>query len=295
MRTFRPVIVGILFLSACSPAWYYPHLDWLLPWYIRDYITLEQAQQSELEKRLGRQLEWHCRTQLPAYASFLRSMRHDFESPESTVSQEQFRVYYEMLQGFWRELMTSVAPDVADLLISASDRQIDELFQTIEADNQDLEEKYVDLPPEEIYQNRYDRMLERLAEWIGKINDDQKSAIWKWSNQLGIYGATWIAHRRALQQHFRELLAERARNPSFKARFAALLTAPEPLIEAAYRTQTAHRTALTLDLLTRIAASLTTEQRRHLLGYFTRLSDDFDRLACPARQEILTGREDAPH
>jgi hypothetical protein len=294
MRTFRLVIVGVLFLTACSPAWYYPHLDWLLPWYIRDYVTLEPAQQSQLEKRLNRQLEWHCRTQLPAYAAFLRSVKQDFENPASVVSPEQFRAYYRILQLFWRELLTSIAPDVADLLLSASDRQIDELFRGIEADNQELEERYVDPPPEEIVRNRYDRMSERLMVWIGDIGDGQKNAIREWSFQLGVYGAEWIANRKALQQRFRALLAGRARNPAFKAQFVALLTAPQTLQEAAYSAQVAHRTALTLDLLTRIAVSLTTEQRRHLFSYLTILAEDFDRLTCHEIPDILTDKEVDP-
>jgi hypothetical protein len=89
-------------------------------------------------------------------------------------------------------------------------------------------------------------------------------------------------------------LAGRTRNPDFKAQFVALLTAPKALQEATYSAQVAHRTALTLDLLTRIAASLTAEQRRHLLDYITSLVDDFDRLTCPVTPEIITGRGGDP-
>jgi len=295
MRRLTITILTTCLLTACSPHWYYPHLNWLLPWYISDYISLEPAQQSDLENRLGRQLDWHCRTQLPVYADFLRSVRHDFENPEHTVTQEQFQAYYGMLQVYWKKLLASIGPDVADLLMSASDRQIDELFRRMEADNLELQEKYVDPPPEEIYRNRYDRMSERLSNWIGDIETGQKSAILEWSNQLGMYGVEWIAHRKALQKRFRALLASRARNPDFKVQFTALLAAPQTLQEAAYSAQVAHRTGLTLDLLARIAASLTAEQRRHLLDYLDSLADDFDGLACPVRPEILTGREGDPH
>jgi len=294
MRAFRLVIVGLLIFAACSPAWYYPHLDWLLPWYVRDYISLAPDQQSELENRLGRQLDWHCRTQLPAYAAFLRSVGRDFANPEHVVSLEQFQAYYGMLHVFWKELLASIAPDVADLLISASDRQIEDLFQAIEVDNQELEEKYVDPLPEEIYRNRYERMTKRMTEWIGPLEDRQKSAVEEWSNQLGTYGAARIANRRAVQQQFRKLLAGRTRNPAFKSQFTALLTAPEMLYGESYRIGAAHRTTLTLELLARTADSLTDEQRRHLLDYLAGLADDFDRLACPATPEIPTDKGGGP-
>jgi hypothetical protein len=284
MRTLLISILSMLVVMACSPLWYYPHLDWLLPGYIGDYISLESGQQSDLERHVARQLEWHCRTQLPAYAAFLRSLGRDFESPDRTVSQEQIHGYYLILKRCWKDLMTSIAPDVADLLSTASNDQIDELFLNIEENNRELEGRYVDPPETEIYRNRYDRMSERLVLWIGDLDDMQQKAVWEWSYQLGTDSAQWIADRRRVQKGFRDLLSQRAVDTMFKAHFTALLTSPERLRSEPYQARVAHHTALTLDLLTRIGASLSDTQRRHFLTTLGSWAEDFDRLACPVAQ-----------
>ena len=69
----------LFLLTGCGPRLVYPHLDWLIPFYVDDYISLNRKQGSMLEKRLLQVLDWHCRTQLPAYAQSLRELAKDLE------------------------------------------------------------------------------------------------------------------------------------------------------------------------------------------------------------------------
>ena len=64
-------------LAGCGPRLIYPHLEWLIPWYISDFISLDDRQKNMLEERLLKQLAWHCRTQLTIYAEALRSIGAD--------------------------------------------------------------------------------------------------------------------------------------------------------------------------------------------------------------------------
>lgn len=281
MRTFRLVILSLLLLAACSPGWYYPQLDWLLPMYISDYVSLASVQKNELGRRLKHQLAWHCQTQLPAYAGFLRSVGKDFESQDHIISEEQFQAYYAVLKGYWKEVMARIAPDAADLLISASDEQIEELFRNIEEKNQELEDLYVDPPLADIYRNRSDRMSERLEKWIGKLNPEQQRLVREWSYRPGSDNTRWMANRRLLQQAFRDLLSERRADPAFKQQFVNLLVSPETLRSESYKALVNEQTRLTLELLARIAASLSPEQHRRFQETLASMAGDFDRLACP--------------
>jgi hypothetical protein len=284
MRTAIAAILILIVVAACSPQWYYPHLGWLLPWYVGDYISLEPGQKSELEKRLERQLAWHCRTQLPAYAAFLRSVAEDFADPERPVTQERFRRYQRILKRYWRDLMARIGPDVADLLMSASASQLDELFRNIEERNRELEEKYVDPPEEEIYRNRDRRMTDRLAKWIGGLEEAQHAAVREWSAQMGADNAPWMANRRRVQGAFRDLLATRTTDPAFKPRFVHLLTSPEALRTGTYQAISSRHTTFTLDLLVKIGGTLTEAQRRRFLSTLGAWAEDFDHLTCPTLQ-----------
>lgn len=45
-------LVTILVLSGCGVRFFYSQLDWLVPWYLRDYVTLDDSQRALLDRRL---------------------------------------------------------------------------------------------------------------------------------------------------------------------------------------------------------------------------------------------------
>ena len=280
MRAIILSALTLLLVTACGPRWYYHQLDWMIPWYVDDYLALDSAQRSALENRLAHQLDWHCRTQLPVYAAFLRSVGQEFEAPGQTATREQFAHHLETLTQYWKDLMARIGPDVADILITARDDQIDELFRNIEKDNLERQRIYVDPPEREILQNRTDRMVERLGGWIGALTDTQYDAVQQWSQDMGATTDQWLANRRRTQQAFRKLMATRRIDSAFKEKFTALLVSPEVLRTKAYQAQLDRNIALMLNLLTDIEQTLTEAQRSHLLAYLESLAEDFDRLAC---------------
>ena len=74
-------IVGILCISlvlaGCGPRILYPHLDWLIPWYMNDYFSLNSRQSSYVKESIRQQLRWHCSTQLKNYARWLRELQRE--------------------------------------------------------------------------------------------------------------------------------------------------------------------------------------------------------------------------
>lgn len=285
MRTFLISLLTLLLVTACGPRWYYHHLDWMIPWYVDDYLSLDSEQRSALEIRLAGQLNWHCRTQLPEYAVFLRSVGREFEAPDQTVTREQFARHLQTLKHFWKDLMARIGPDMADILITASDEQVDELFRNIEKDNLKRQRTYVDPPEREILQNRTDRLAERLERWIGDLTDTQQTAVQQWSQNVGASSSEWLANRRRVQQAALKLIAARTVDPAFKEKFTALLVSPEVVRTKAYQARLDRNIGFMLDLLVDIEKTLTDAQRSHLLAYLESLAGDFDVLACAVPQK----------
>ncbi|MBW2478807.1 MAG: hypothetical protein JRF38_02360, partial [Deltaproteobacteria bacterium] len=81
MKKIAVIILIALASTGCGPRLMYQHLDWLIPWYVSDYISLDSDQQNLLEERLAKLLDWHCRTQLPVYAMTLRALGRDLANP----------------------------------------------------------------------------------------------------------------------------------------------------------------------------------------------------------------------
>ena len=125
----------LLVVSGCGPRLIYPHLNWLIPSYVDDYISLNREQSGLLEKQLLQVLDWHCRTQLPVYAQSLRELAKDLEDPSQPVSYERLQYYSNQFIAHWRKLAKQIGPEMADILATASDEQLADLFQNIEKRN----------------------------------------------------------------------------------------------------------------------------------------------------------------
>ena len=132
MKKFIFTICLLLVVSGCGPGLIYPHLDWLIPFYVDDYISLNREQSSLLEKRLLQVLNWHCRTQLPVYAQSLRELAKDLDNPRQPVSYQKLEYYSSQFMTHWRKLSKKIGPEMAGILATASDEQIAELFRNLE-------------------------------------------------------------------------------------------------------------------------------------------------------------------
>jgi hypothetical protein len=280
---FRAATIAalVLILAGCGPRLVYPQLDWLIPWYVDDYLSLNDTQQSEFSIRLDAQLAWHCRTQMPAYARFLRTVRREVETTETPITKDMLAAHYAALHRYVTNLAQRAGPDLARILMTADDVQVAELFDNIDRRNEKLKRKYLSPSPPERREQRTDRMISRLERWTGKLDTDQRGVVGRWSEDVDITGPAWMENRLRVQARFRELIDRRRRDPEFAGTFSVMLADPERLRSPDYQRLVAANRARTMDLLVHIGSSLTATQRSRLVGRLSRMADDFDALSCP--------------
>lgn len=272
----------LVLIIACGPRWYYPNLDWLIPWYVDDYVSLDREQKSGLGERLERLLDWHCRTQLSEYAAFLREIRRDVVG--RTLTAERLADYNDRLVQYWNALMARIGPEAIQILVTASDAQVRELFANLERKNRELEETFVDPPRDEVLRNRQRRMEKRLRYWFSDLTDTQRTMVAEWSRRLLPISADWIDNRRKIQDEFRKLLEQRRSSKKFEDAFLALLADPASIRSDIYQKKIDINTGRTISLLIRLQNSLAPDQRNHLLDRLESLAEDLDRLSCDPAQ-----------
>ncbi|MBW2429197.1 MAG: hypothetical protein JRF56_09580 [Deltaproteobacteria bacterium] len=270
----------ILILVSCGPRLVYPHLDWLVPWYISDYISLDNAQKDMLQKRLLKQLDWHCRTQLPAYADTLRGIGRDFANADQSIEYSKIQFYITRLMALWKELLKQIGPDITDIMITASDAQIDELFDNLAKQNQKFSQEYVDLAAQKLNEKRQKRMIKNLKYWISNLTTQQIEAVSAWSTQLAPISEEWLLNREMIQAEARRLLSQRNGRPEFRAKLLDLIINPELRRSSAYQRKIDTNIDLTIKFIIRLARQLTAEQRSYLLKRIESLAADFDKLSC---------------
>ncbi len=267
-------------IIACSPRVLYPNLDWLIPWYVDDYVSLDRSQSSQVSARLAHQLDWHCRTQLPQYAGFIREIRRDVEIDGQALTLERLAVYNDRLTRHWYILLEQITPDIIDILVSATDEQISELFENLERKNREMESKFVEPPPQEVNRTRQKRMQKRLSYWFSHLTGSQKQAVAKWSAQLEPIAADWIAHRRRVQHAAKHLAEHRDNSVKFKTEFFDLLTNSRKLRTENYQEKIDINTERTLALLAELSNTLSPTQKTHFSNRLQSLVTDLDRLSC---------------
>ena len=83
MPWLRLVLVcGLLLMAACSSTGFvYNRLDFLLPWYLDDYVDLNREQSQQLDALLTPFLDWHRQHEMPRYASLVDELRATLSAP----------------------------------------------------------------------------------------------------------------------------------------------------------------------------------------------------------------------
>ena len=276
-RWLLPALLAALLTVGCGVRFTYRQLDWLIPWYVYDYVDLQQEQRSLLEQRLMSQLDWHCRTQLPLYAAWLSVLAGD---PRAALRRPALDRHYRQLIDYWKTLAGRLSPELAAVMAIATDAQVEELFQNLEARNRRSVERYVTPGPEQRHEQRVERMTQQLQRWVGPLTAPQQRSVVRWSLDLQPMAEQWIAARRNWQSQLRGLLEARADRQALEQGVRRLLVEPRQLWSADFRVLAEANEELTLQFLADFGESLQSQQLRHLSVELEALAADFDALAC---------------
>ena len=280
MKNLIVTTLILLTVLGCGLRFTYPHLNWLIPFYVDDYISLNREQSSLLGKRLVRVLDWHCSTQLPAYARTLKDVVNDLEDRHAPFDIQKLRFYANQINSHWRDLKIQLGLQVADVLVTASDEQLAQLVQNVEKGNTAFKNKYVDLPPATMKKKRGQSMVRHVNQWLSELTPIQKQAIDDWSAQIKPLAADRLSHRERILAQFENLLVRRKNDPNFKAVFLDWLVNLDQMRTLAYQKKLDYNTNLTLGLLDTISRSLTAGQRAYLVKRIDSMVTDFDKLSC---------------
>ncbi|MDX9884721.1 DUF6279 family lipoprotein [Thauera sp.] len=292
---FSPRVALVLLCAAlaaggCSLRLAYSQLDWLVPWYLRDYVTLDAGQRSALDARLAVRLDWHCRAHVPEYAVSLREaqalLRRD------TVDAAELAPFLARGEAWWAEVLAALEPDARVMLAGLANEQIDELRQAFARGAQEARAEFLGGNDAAQEAARIKRMEKRLQRWFGRMTPAQRERIAAWSAELSPTTAAWLEQRMRWQGALLDALQVRTDDAAFAARIAPLFAPQQARWPAAYREGVARNRALTLALLADVFNMAPEHQRQRLNRELDGLAAQFESLACaaPARVSAALGR-----
>lgn len=280
-RLRRAVLVGLAIASVqgCSTVKFvYNQLDWLVPYYVGDYVSLTHEQATRLDEQFARLRYWHCSTQLRGYVRWLRAANDDIQAGNTDYAEIEAR--YAELQRYFQEFAEQASHGIAEMMLLVSDSQVAEFFLNLDKENRKLRSELEARSPEERHRRSVRRMEEQLERWVGDLTPQQQNAVAAWSMEMMRGNMERLEARLAWQDELRRLLETRQDTLAFREGVRRLFVEPERFRPAEVVRNQAIRREQTLRLLAAIGATLTAEQRAAVSRRAAKWTSDFEELAC---------------
>lgn len=270
------IVLSVCLLSGCGVRFVYNQLDWLIPWYLDDYMELEGDQEALFDEKLEHYLAWHRSQQLPLYADFLNKIADEAESGLTRQDVNEVQVRSE---EFAQVLVNKMKPDLLALFATASDEQVNQLFKKLAKDNVRFHKEYVDVD-EQKQRRQWQSEVERYVErWTGGLNDQQLQLIADWSKDFELMGTDLEQSRLAWQAEFKRILSLRKDRDGYEKAFLSLLDNPQFGQSDAMKARLDRNGEKLVDLYLAVDKTLTEKQRRKAVAKLRDYANDFIVLA----------------
>lgn len=256
----------IILLSGCSSKLAYNNADWLVYWYLDDYVELNTDQEEVLDKHITQWMQWHRNHELTQYAAQLADLEADIK--QDNMTPEVILAHMNRASGHWERVRDELSPELAAMARTLTDKQVVRFFAALEKDNKEAEEdinKFAELSKEEQMKQRIADIQDGLDDRIGKLTDEQKAIVKKYADQFSSTRKEWLAYRRDIQNAARRLFATRATNPDFEADLIDVMKHPERYRSQDYQISRDANRALYANMASEVAKTLTTKQKSKLI------------------------------
>lgn len=202
VKNLTIVFLVILMLGGCSSRFVYNQLDWLVPWYLEDYVTLENYQQSHFEEALDSLLVWHRKTQLNEYAAWFSQIAQEAESP---ANEAQMAKHFDRLEGFIDDLFLKFGENFAPLLAKMTPEQQAELMANLIDKNQSYYEDSVQIGEQASKAKKAEKVKAFLDDWLGALSSKQEKMVDDWFGESVWLAPEFYKNRLAWQQHLKDV------------------------------------------------------------------------------------------
>jgi Family of unknown function (DUF6279) len=269
------ILLLALVASGCTRL-IYNRLDTLAGWYLENLVSLDDQQRGDLRTFLDQTLEWHRRSELTKYAQFLREVSADAAHPGTRPDYERIEA---LLQEFGTELVNQATPRAAELLLSLSTEQVDELQES-------LEEKSIERNADDqkwiadgTWAKRQSKQTQKtLKRWTGSMTDAQKQSIEATVATLEPANSDWLESLQRWRASLRAALTSTEPREAKQQRVMQLLREPDAEWTPEYRAKSDRNRERFLDLMESLDTSLTAAQRTHLQRELVELAQQLESL-----------------
>ncbi|AEF56187.1 DUF6279 family lipoprotein [Marinomonas posidonica] len=258
---FSLVLLLSLLLSACSSSFVYNNLDWLLYWYVDDYIELTAEQKALLDERIDSWHAWHRSVELKTYRTQLNTLRAQLQ--KGTLDQKQWLQVFNEVQQSVQRLRDKIAPELAVLAPQLSTSQLEDFLSEWQKNREERQSRVAAESKEERLADRQEDLTERVEENIGKLTPEQRQILQRYVPQFMSTFELRMAYQTRLQKTIKDLFVNK-NSPQFPQQLSDIITNPEQYKTPQHKAASEHNKALYAQMLADLNTSLTEEQQQTL-------------------------------
>lgn len=276
LRRFILLVVLLGLMGGCGVRFVYNQLDWLVPWYLDDYIELDGQQKKLFKIRLEQYLAWHRREQLPLYAEFLDGVALQ---AARGFTREDIAAAQQRANALAQAMVDRLQPDMAALFATATDEQVEQLFRKFAEDDARQAKAYRKQDARERQRAQAEEAGRFVERWTGSLDRRQQKMIRQWARHYEPMDEEVAATRLAWQQEFRRLLALRRNPVAWESGFKALLANPAFGRSQALQGKLERNEAALISLYLQLDKTLSADQRQKMVKKLQRYAADFRQLS----------------
>lgn len=273
------LLLLLLTLAGCSTRFFYNRLDFLVPWHLRDYVSLEREQRALLDRELAGFLDWHRQQELPRYHQLLAQARErlddGFTQEDAAFLTGEAQRALDRLQ--WRSLEWMLP-----LGQSLTDEQILEFIASLREQQSEYQEKYLERDEQQYRDDACERLDDNVRRFLGRLEQAQKERLHRACGELIRSDHLWLASRAAWIEELEGLLLQR--EPGWQQRLRDSLASRDERLPEGYREAWTHNLGVLQLAVVEVIARRSERQDQHLARELGRLQADLVALsdALPA-------------
>lgn len=274
MRRLSIILLAVLLLTGCGIKFWYNRIDWIVPWFMDDFVELTDGQEDRLEQILIAQTKWHRQQELPRYIAFLTAVRQDVE--QQAVAQN-YQTRRQQISVFYETLLAQLAPDAASLMAQLTPEQANAMLTTLAKQDKERMEDYSELSAAERVVEIEENLRDSLRDWVGRLTSSQRALVKEWAAAIKDTTEQRMIYRKA----WREAMAfelEVAALDNNQQGLEQLITNGQQFQSETLRQLYQHNAAQSERFLIALYESLSTRQKQKLINRLNDYIDDFNDL-----------------
>ncbi len=202
-----PIIAVLVFLSTlggCSVVRFgYNQADHLTYWWLDRFVDFNDVQKLRTREALTQWFTWHRRAHLPGYATLLANSQNLVL--EDITSGRTCGLWTD-LRGYMDSAFERALPMTAELTLTLTPRQIQNIEQRYAKINEEFREEHLEGDAAKRLKKSIKRTAERAEFFYGKLDNAQKELITRWVTLSPYEVNIWNTERHRRQQDLLQVL-----------------------------------------------------------------------------------------